>query len=104
MFGKKTFTLVLMALAGVLTFILIYGDQGVLHLRRLNQEKIKLEAENADLKEKNRRITQQIERIKADPRCIEDEARKKLGLVRPDETIYRLQEEPDTGRPGTTRQ
>ena len=44
-----------------------------------------------------------IDRIKNDSRFIQDEARKKLGLIRPDETIYRLKdepEEPETGERG----
>jgi cell division protein FtsB len=36
-----------------------------------------------------------IERFGQDPVFLEDEARRKLRLVRPGEVIYRLAEEPD---------
>ncbi len=60
---------------------------------------MELEESNRELAEKNRRLMLQIDQIKKDPRYIEDEARKNLGLVRPDETIYRLKEEPETDEP-----
>jgi len=40
-----------------------------------------------------------LERFKKDPDYVEDEARKKLGVIRPGEQIYRLEEEPDLSSP-----
>lgn len=93
--GKKFYLLFLLAMVVVLGMILAYSDHGLMRLRELQQKKQKIEAENSKLREENRRLLDQIERIKTDPKYIEDEARKKLGLIRPDETIYRLKEEPD---------
>jgi cell division protein FtsB len=93
--GKKFYLLFLLAVVVVLGLILAYSDHGLMRLRELQQKKQKIEADNEKLREENRRLLHQIERIKTDPRYIEDEARKKLGLIRPDETIYRLKEEPD---------
>ena len=93
--GKKFYLLFLLAMVVVLGLILAYSDHGLMRLRELQQKKQAIEMENEKLQEENRRLLQQIERIKTDPRYIEDEARKKLGLIRPDETIYRLKEEPD---------
>ena len=91
---KLSYLLILGALVAVLGLILVYGDQGLVHLFRLNQDKAKLKAANEELQEKNRRLMMKIDRIKKDPRYIEEEARKKLGLVRPDEKIYRLKDDP----------
>lgn len=63
----------------------------------LEQEKINLEIEINELKDENYILRQKLERLKVDPGYVEDEARKKLGLVRPGEIIYRLSEEPDLG-------
>ena len=82
-----------MALAVVFGLVLLYNDQGIRRLQELRLEMERLEQDNATLREENRLLMQQIERIKTDPRYIEDEARKKLGLVRPDETIYKLADE-----------
>ncbi|MBW2621447.1 MAG: septum formation initiator family protein [Deltaproteobacteria bacterium] len=86
------FLLIFMALAFALT--LLYSNQGFFHLRRLEAEKTKLESANQDIKEENKLFLEKIERIKDDPKYIEDVARKKLGLVRPDEQIYRLKKDP----------
>ena len=97
LFGsRKTCVLVLLVLATVLTLTMIYSENGWLNLRELRLQKEQLHAANEELREKNRRLMLRIERIKKDPKYMEDEARKKLGLIRPDETIYRLAEEPDT--------
>ena len=84
---------VLVGLAMIMGLVLVYSDQGLMRLDELRQEQERLTSENDKLREENRRLIRQIERIKSDPRYIEDEARKKLGLVRPDEEIYRLEEE-----------
>jgi len=98
---KRVKGVLLAALVAILGFILAYGNQGLIHLRQLRQETEKLKIENTELREENRRLLHQIERIKTDPRYIEDMARKKLGLIRPDETIYRLKDEPDQNTSGT---
>lgn len=95
--GKTGVALCLTALVVVLSLVLVYSDQGFRSLFRLKHEKMEIEQANQELAEENRRLMLKIDRIKKDPRYIEDEARKKLGLVRPDETIFRLQEEPETG-------
>ena len=97
--GSKIYLIFLAALALLLGLILLYSDNGLMHLHELRLEQERLEQANERLREENRRLLRKLERIKSDPRYIEDEARKKLGLVRPDETIYRLQDEPEGPRP-----
>ncbi len=92
---KKFYIFVLTSLLVLFGLILLYSDHGLIHLKELRFEKERLKLANEELIEKNRRLLRQIERLKTDPRYIEDEARKKLGLIRPDEKIYRLDEEPD---------
>ncbi|MEW6266484.1 MAG: septum formation initiator family protein [Thermodesulfobacteriota bacterium] len=97
--GRAGFLFFLAGLIVVFGLMLLYGDNGLLQLRTMRQEIEKLEVENAELKEQNRRLLRHIERIKSDPRYIEDEIRKKLGFIRPDETIYRLGEESESNKP-----
>jgi cell division protein FtsB len=94
--SKKAFVVFLCALILALSLILVYSNQGLRYLQQLQVEKEELERANRELAEENRRLLLKIDRIKKDPRLIEDEARKKLGLVKPDETIYRLREEPES--------
>ncbi|MBU2552070.1 MAG: septum formation initiator family protein, partial [Proteobacteria bacterium] len=86
-------------LALCLGLVLAYSDQGVFRMSTLDAEQNKLRQANDQLREENRRLMLKIERVKKDPRYIEDEARKKLGLIRPDETIYRLGDEADMESP-----
>jgi len=88
----------LAALGAVLLGVLIYltaSADGFIRSSELEREMLKLRAEIAALEDANRLLTQTIQRLKNDPAYVEDEARKKLGLVRPGEIIYRLAEEPD---------
>jgi cell division protein FtsB len=73
---------------------LIFSEEGLVHGSGLTEKKRSLEEENLRLEEENRQLAARIERLRNDPRYLEDEARKKLGLVRPDEIIFRLAEEP----------
>jgi len=47
------------------------------------------------LRDENQLLRRKIEHLLNDPGYVEDEARRKLGLIRPGETVYRLSEEPD---------
>lgn len=93
--GNKVYAFISIALTVTCSLVLFYSDQGLMRLRHLKDEKSKLESVNSDLREENRRLVNRIKRVKSDAGYIEDEARRKLGLIRPDEVIYRLREEPD---------
>jgi cell division protein FtsB len=87
---KWIWVIVLTFLTGCLMYLFIpsyiklekYREQ-----RKLTDRRIKdLEWENAALKE-------EIKKLKYDPLYIEKIARKELGMMRPGETIYRIEEE-----------
>ncbi|MDR1608991.1 MAG: septum formation initiator family protein [Deltaproteobacteria bacterium] len=61
----------------------------------LKNRKADLERENLRLEDENSQLAARIIRYGQDPVFLEDEARRKLRLVRPGEIIYRLAEEPD---------
>jgi Septum formation initiator len=93
--GSRLALLLLAALGlGALIYIIVSADS-FLKSGELAKEKAKLEAEIEVLKDENHLLRQKIDRMLNDPAYVEDEARKKLGLIRPGETIYRLAEEPD---------
>ncbi len=93
---RRSLLFLLFLLAIAFTLTLLYGNQGFFHLKLLEAEKTKLESANQDVKQENKLLLEKIERIKNDPEYIEDVARKKLGLVRPNEVIYRLEKDPET--------
>lgn len=79
---------------GGLIYMVSQGD-GFLKQNELEQEKARLEAEIEALQDENRLLRERRDRLINDPAFVEDEARKKLGLIRSGETVYRLSEEPD---------
>jgi cell division protein FtsB len=85
------FLLIVVAVIGYLFF----SENGLARNAGLMEKKIMLEADNLRLEEENRQLSARLERIRNDSGYLEDEARKKLGLVRPDEIIFRLAEEPE---------
>jgi cell division protein FtsB len=67
----------------------------------LMEKKKTLEEENLRLEEENRQLAARLDRLRSDPGYLEDEARRKLGLVRPDEIVFRLAEEPELADEGS---
>ena len=83
---------------GGLTWLTISAD-GFIRRAELEKEKRKLETEIAVLRDENQLLRRKLDYLQNDPNYVEDEARKKLGLIRPGEPVYRLSEEPDLAGP-----
>jgi cell division protein FtsB len=83
-----------LAVLGGLAYLTVSAD-GFIRRAELEREKGKLEADIDALRDENQLLRQKIEHLRNDPGYVEDEARRKLGLIRPGETVYRLSEEPD---------
>lgn len=94
----------LMILCAVLVMNEIFGDHGVLALRRQRQEYESLEKQVRDLEQENADLAKQIKALKSDPKAIEKQAREQLHLARPGETIYTLPEQdPKASDPASAR-
>jgi cell division protein FtsB len=81
----------------VLAVMAIFGDNGVLALRRLRGEVDTLVREVRALEAENERLSRAIGELQEDPAVIERIAREELGLVRPGERVLRF---PRSVRPG----
>ncbi|MDR2443879.1 MAG: septum formation initiator family protein [Deltaproteobacteria bacterium] len=92
--GKILWSCFFLLVAGVMVN-LFFSEEGLVRSSGLIEIKESLEADNRRLEDENRQLAARLERIRNDPRYLEDEARKKLGLVRPDEIIFRLAQEPE---------
>jgi cell division protein FtsB len=86
-------------IAGFIGYLFLSED-GFARTSGLKEKKITLEADNMRLEEENRLLMARLERLNTDPSFLESQARKKLRLVRSDEVIYRLSEEPDLSGDG----
>ena len=74
----------------VLAIMAVFGDNGVLALRRLRGEVDTLVREVRTLEAENERLSRQIHELQEDPAVIERIAREELGLVRPGERVLRF--------------
>ena len=78
----------------VLALMAVFGDNGVLALRRLRGEVDTLVREVRALEAENERLSRAISELQEDPAVIERIAREELGLVRPGERVLRFPRSP----------
>ena len=88
---KKGRLILLAALAALLAFaaVFLFGRQGVYYQHR---ELTRRAAEIAAGRHAIDSLTEVIRRLEHDTACIERVAREKLGMARPDETVYQFVE------------
>jgi len=92
---KKNILLVLaiVTMCLMLLFIVI-GENGISDLYRIKKQKENLSQKNDELKKENITYYREIERLKHDPRYVEDVARKELGVIGKDEVIIKVKPKP----------
>jgi cell division protein FtsB len=91
---KKKIMLVLaiMTMCLMLLFIVL-GENGLTDLYKLKIKKENLSKKTDELKKENISLYREIERLKNDPRYVEDVARKELGVIGKDEMIIKVKKE-----------
>lgn len=82
------------ALAALLFFI-IFGEHGLIDLNSLKTERSRLSKKNEQLTLKNLSLSVEIDRLKHDPKYIENVARQELGMVGENELILKPRSMPD---------
>lgn len=64
------------------------GQQGLVEVLRLTNQRNALRMENIALLERNHMIMDEIDRLKREPLAAEEVARAELGLAKPGEIVY----------------
>ena len=77
-----------------LLFFIIFGEHGFIDLNVLKAEKDQLVEKNERLSHENISLSIEIDRLKHDPKYIENIARRELGMVAEDELILKPQKLP----------
>jgi len=72
-----------------LFLLIISGDNGFVDFILINSEKNRVVEQNKKLVQKNIVMGREIERLKNDPKFIENMVRKELGLIGKDELIFK---------------
>ncbi len=90
---KITLALVFFAMF-ILLLVEILGDKGWVELRRLQHTRQALVKSNTLLTQENSKMYDTIDRLQNDPEYIENIARRKLGMIRSNELIFKFNSEP----------
>ena len=90
----KALHLFLTAIVVSLFIFAFSGERGALALYRKWQERRSLGTTIAELEQANARKKLQNERLATDPRAVETIAREQLDMIRPDEIMFVLPDEP----------
>jgi cell division protein FtsB/cell division protein DivIC len=96
---KKRFLLLILIPLLILGALTFFGENGILHLIRLQKEAAKIKESNIKLEEENQKLREEVKRLQRDRRYIEEIARKELGLVKEGEIIYQF-DTPSAGEGG----
>lgn len=78
-----------------LLFFIIFGEHGLIDLNTLKNERNQLAEKSEQLTQKNLSLSVEIDRLKHDPKYIENVARQELGMVGEDELILKPQSIPN---------
>jgi cell division protein FtsB len=93
---RKVATLGVFVLVLFLGFHVIFGANGMVQYTNKRAEYRKLQKETQDLDEENTKLTKQVERLRNDPKAIEQEAREQLHYTKKGEIIYLLPQKTDS--------
>lgn len=78
-----------------LLFLIIFGEHGLVDLNALKAERDQLAETGEQLTRKNLSLSVEIDRLKHDPKYIENVARQELGMVGEDELILKHRDVPN---------
>ncbi|HTX13900.1 MAG TPA: septum formation initiator family protein [Candidatus Baltobacteraceae bacterium] len=75
----------------------VFGNHGVLAMRRSQQEAREVQRQINQMNEENRQLEEKVKALKTDPQAIERIAREEMGLARPGEYIFKIPPKPGDG-------
>jgi len=95
---RRPGALILAAAVVLGTIWLAVDPRGLRHTARLAADLEQMEARNEALRAENERLRRELQLLADDPAALERAAREELGLIRPGEVIFRIEEGSDEGR------
>ncbi|WP_444994198.1 FtsB family cell division protein [Aliikangiella sp. IMCC44359] len=82
--------LILVVFIAVLQYRIWWGEGSVREINHLSQKVAEQAKQNDLLKKQNELLKKEILALRKNPQLLEEIAREKLGLVKPNETFYRI--------------
>ena len=88
---QKKYLLFLAFFIAAMAFFTLFGERGVVQIYQLKEERGKIRIVNARLGEENRRLAEQVGRMRNSREEVEKIAREELGLVKKGEIVYHFE-------------
>ena len=102
--GFFKFSFCALLFLGLIVSWLGFGERGFIHLYRMEKERQTHLEKIHKLESENKRLLGEIKRLQSDKEHIESTARRELGVIKKNETLYRLIPEKDQTKPATRAQ
>jgi len=94
---RKLATGAVAVLTLVVGYHVVFGHNGLTVYQKKRHVASELEGQLRDLRLKNERLKEHVDRLGSDPNAIEHQAREELHYTRPGEVIYTLPNQPAQG-------
>lgn len=91
MFDEKYKKYIFFVLCAALLYQLLFSDSGVMGYVKLRREIAHIDQSLKKLEEENLQLAKEIDRLRKDDQYLEEYARKKFGLLREGEKLYRVE-------------
>jgi cell division protein FtsB len=82
----------ILALILAFIFVILFSENGLLDLIRMERQIRSIEGTSKSLTEENIRLKGEIEQLKTDDKYLEEMARKRFGFIREGEKVYRTEQ------------
>ncbi|MBW1774356.1 MAG: septum formation initiator family protein [Deltaproteobacteria bacterium] len=102
--GFFKFSFFALLFLGLIVSWLGFGERGFIHLYRMEKERQTHLEKIHKLESENKRLLEEIKRLQSDKEHIESTARRELGVIKKNETLYRLIPEKDQKKTTTGAQ
>ncbi len=93
--GFFKFSFFALLFLGLIVSWLGFGERGFIHLYQMEKERQAHLEKIQELETENRRLLEEIKRLQSDKEHIESTARRELGVIKENETLYRFIPEKD---------
>lgn len=90
---RYTYLILLVFMILLIAYYTIFGERGILKMRKLGSNLENIRASTQELKEENEELKREIRLLQEDEAYVERIAREELGLAREDEIIYKSNSE-----------
>lgn len=97
-FWRRNVIWFLLVALGLLILQDIFGNHGVLAMRRAQHEAMREQVEIDRINQQNVQLQSRVKSLKSDPEAIERIAREQMGLARPGEYIFKIPPQSQDGK------